>query len=294
MNSCSHSTNDSDSIPVNEESGLDESASPECFEFGEFHENLSKISPEICQNFKKPDIDYDDWSSIMSKVPEIVDAILGVEPSLSDSSSEKDVSLEKDQSTSYEGPVFFSKSGSTLWERYSASQDLRPLSWETSYTRQMFFMSLEIPMNLDKTISSSKKGKKEPILSIKTTPNLLNDTTLKNNSATENDPTHFDLDTQMIRILYLKTDGTSIYPLEFSNFYKEALSNLSLPLLKSHLLELEIIQEKSEKYLAYWTTQKEAIKNDKHMFEEVIESLVQHTKRQRIEHIKKIYTEKKK
>lgn len=47
----------------------------------------------------------------MSKVPEIVDAILGVEPSLSDSSSEKDVSLEKDQSTSYEGPVFFSKSG---------------------------------------------------------------------------------------------------------------------------------------------------------------------------------------
>lgn len=82
-----------------------------------------------------------------------------------------------------------------------------------------------------------------------------------------------EFDTQMARFLYLKSD--------------EALSNLSLLLLKSHLLELEIILEKSNKYLEYWHKRKDDIENDKQMFEKVIESLTEHTKRQRTKHIKK-------
>lgn len=89
-----------------------------------------------------------------------------------------------------------------------------------------------------------------------------------------------DVNTQMIRLVYLKSD--------------EALLNLSSIMLKSHLNDLEIIQKQSSKHLSYWTEKKKEIESDKLTYEKVIESLVQHTKRQRIEHIKKTHNLKKK
>ncbi|KAG4306383.1 hypothetical protein PORY_000371 [Pneumocystis oryctolagi] len=255
MSSDNHPSQDENPILINELPSSDKIGSPESFEFGDFHENLSKI-PEIPQGFWKPDIDYDDWSSIMSKIPEIVNAILGPEPLSHDFFSEQDSSLEEDQCNLSQNLQFFSKSSSILWEKYSEFQDSDHLSWETSYIHQMLFMSLEIPINLDKVAHNFIYI--SPVLSIKTTSDISNILS-KDNSPTKNDSIFSDFDTQMVRIHCLKPD--------------ETLSNLSLFLLKSHLLELEIIQEKSEKCLAYWTSQKEAIESDKQICSKYFQEL---------------------
>ncbi|KTW29833.1 hypothetical protein T552_01037 [Pneumocystis carinii B80] len=216
----------------------------------------------------------------MSKIPEIVDTILGPEIDSSDSSLEQDSALEHDISVS-DNSKHFLESGCRLWEKYLASQDLPPLSWETSHTRQMFLMSLNIPLNLDDTSPSNKKTKDNSVSPIKISSDAsFKDTFLKHESLTNNNTLSHDLDTHMIRLIHLKSD--------------EALLNLSPILLKSHLLELEIILEKSSAYLSHWIEKKKEIENDKLLFEKIIESLVQHTKRQRIEHIKKTYNLKKK
>ncbi|KAG4301520.1 hypothetical protein PCK1_002233 [Pneumocystis canis] len=228
-----------DSISTDEESNVDVITSIESFEFGDFHENLSDISEEICQDFWKPNIDYDDWSCILSKVPEIVDAIFGPDLSPTDLSSEEDLPSKENESTIDQDPIHCSESGSILWKKYSECQDSDPLSWKTSSIRQMLFTSLEIPINLDKMTNSHKKLENKYLSSINTSSHPPFGQTFNNESTTHDDSTLPDLNTQMTRILYLKSD--------------EDLSNLSLISLKSHLLELEIIQEKSKQYLEYWT-----------------------------------------
>ncbi|EMR10175.1 hypothetical protein PNEG_01449 [Pneumocystis murina B123] len=216
----------------------------------------------------------------MSKVPEIVNAILGPEIDSSGSYLEQDVASEHDIYVP-DNSKHFLESGCRLWEKYSALKDLPPLSWETSHTRQMFLMSLDIPLNLDDTRPPNQKTKNSHVPWIKISSDTsFKDTLLKDESLTNNDIISHDFNTQMIRLIYLKSD--------------EALLNLSSVLLKSHLLDLEIIHKQSSKYLSYWTEKKNEIESDKLVFEKVIESLVQHTKRQRIEHIKKTYNLKKK
>lgn len=111
MDSINESDQNVDASLENEVSNLDRSLSSDSFEFGDFHENLAETSPEIPSDLCLPSIDYDDWSSIMSKVPEIVDTILGPEIPSPDSSPEDILSTDQDLSPSEHYPKHFSESG---------------------------------------------------------------------------------------------------------------------------------------------------------------------------------------
>ena len=203
--------------------------------------------------------------------------------------------LQEHETIPADSPIFPSERSQSLWKQLITPPPLQPPNWTKSRIRRLFLVSLGVPVDLDEILPPSKQ-KKLVLPDIDLAPASRKSegdkamgsiARLKAKSTNEStgsvDSIHSvpkaskrrlkgpvpppDLDLAAIKRLCATTN--------------EKLDGATDGELRSHIVELQNLIEKTSELLEYWLKRRDSVIKEKEAFEGVIGNLVKHARRVR-------------